>query len=546
MKISHISIQNFRALQSVSFPVHPFSILIGENDVGKTSVLRALSHFYEGKKISSRDEWYRRESNQPIEISVTYSDLPEEDTDVQKLAEDGKMKVVKRFEIGVLPKTFAIVRGEEVKVDKSVIINWFSSENFIFIPEYRGVVAQFAKTKTALLGRLLRRKMASALQNPDAAGHIQMVESALSESLRVYQTQLGEYMREQAHNQEIQLEFGDINIDPVEGVDFRTLVSDRLIDKTPIENRGAGTQNNLIIALFRLAAQEDAVQNVIFALEEPENSLHPKAQRQLFAAIQGLAEKTQTIVTTHSAVFIDRANYGGNIWLTRNPKTGGTQARPFDESMLENVRVDMGIRASDALLKGGGNCAILVEGYTEEDAFPVFMKMMDMSVFSLGVSIINLEGGDAEKFSHATKLMQAFSIPCVAVLDGDNEGLQTARDLDRAMKQGDGLPNLKGVFALEKGKIIEDYFPLSIVANVMNQYLLTPPKKVQESDFDANKSGEARISDFRHVMHKNKAGKSVHYLKRMLGLHGAPKMKEVPEPLKPMFERVKEIANGGE
>ena len=57
---------------------------------------------------------------------------------------------------------------------------------------------------------------------------------------------------------------------------------------------------------------------------------------------------------------------------------------------LATIRTDLGIRASDALLKGGGNCALLVEGNTEEDGFPVFMEMLGLSQFELGIAISRL------------------------------------------------------------------------------------------------------------------------------------------------------------
>ena len=45
MFISHANILNFRALQSVSVPLNQFSVLLGENDVGKTSFLYALGTY---------------------------------------------------------------------------------------------------------------------------------------------------------------------------------------------------------------------------------------------------------------------------------------------------------------------------------------------------------------------------------------------------------------------------------------------------------------------------------------------------------------------
>ena len=82
-------------------------------------------------------------------------------------------------------------------------------------------------------------------------------------------------------------------------------------------------------------------------MEEPENSLHPKAQRQLLRVIHEISESTQVIVTTHSPVFIDRSSFESNILLTRTTH-GNTVAKPFASDDLSSVRTDLGIRASDA------------------------------------------------------------------------------------------------------------------------------------------------------------------------------------------------------
>ena len=93
------------------------------------------------------------------------------------------------------------------------------------------------------------------------------------------------------HNESVALAFDDLQIDPIEGINFVARLSDDRVENVLIQNRGAGTQNNLIIALFRLIADLNLGGNFIFAMEEPENSLHPKAQRQLLSVIQQISNK---------------------------------------------------------------------------------------------------------------------------------------------------------------------------------------------------------------------------------------------------------------
>lgn len=54
MYIAHAKIENYRSLQTVSIPLNKFSVLLGENDDGKTSFLYALDVFFKNKKISDQ------------------------------------------------------------------------------------------------------------------------------------------------------------------------------------------------------------------------------------------------------------------------------------------------------------------------------------------------------------------------------------------------------------------------------------------------------------------------------------------------------------
>ena len=75
MHISHVEIRNFRALQSVSVPLNTFSILLGENDVGKTSFLHALDRFFVGKKLDDSSDWFKKDTGNEIALSSHFRTL---------------------------------------------------------------------------------------------------------------------------------------------------------------------------------------------------------------------------------------------------------------------------------------------------------------------------------------------------------------------------------------------------------------------------------------------------------------------------------------
>ena len=541
MHISHVKIANFRALEKVAVPLKRCGVLIGESDVGKTSFLYALEKFFAHKKLSDKTDWFKHDTSKEIGIVVTFSDLPKDEELQPFLHEDGSLVLSKVFEFASTPAEKVILPDKSAEKFPVAIRNrWFSSDNFHFIPVRRDLTVQFSMNKTAMLGKLLRKKMTSALQQGETQESLDQIQQILSDALEEPRDALQAYLREQMYNDSVSIGFDDLVVDPIAGVSFDVTLSDDRVEQVLIENRGAGTQNNLIIALFRLIAELQIEESFIFAMEEPENSLHPKAQRQLLSVIQEISSTSQVILTTHSPVFIDRSRFEHNILLTRTAK-GNTVAKTFDEDVLGDVRTDLGIRTSDALLKGGGNCAILVEGRTEEDGFPTFMEMAGLSEFQLGIAIINMGGSDSDRASRIAKLLAAYDIPCVIVLDSDAE--KTEADLKRLAKAS--TPNIRQVFRLQKGAI-EDYYPLDVVAQVMNDNL-SPTTEITPDMFDNTKHGQARHSDFKKVMHENGAGEALDFLKRLLGGQGTKLLKDRPEPLddeiKAIFDKVVQIVH---
>ena len=77
-------------------------------------------------------------------------------------------------------------------------------------------------------------------------------------------------------------------------------------DDIPINKRGSGVKRLILLNFFRAEAErrqmEDNVQDIIYAIEEPETSQHPKHQRQLIEAFIELSktDNTQIVLTTHS------------------------------------------------------------------------------------------------------------------------------------------------------------------------------------------------------------------------------------------------------
>lgn len=81
MKISRLRIRNFRSFSDATIDFEDYTCLVGPNGAGKSTVLAALNIFFrEGQSASEIEpqDFHHRNTSEPIEIVVTFSDLSEE------------------------------------------------------------------------------------------------------------------------------------------------------------------------------------------------------------------------------------------------------------------------------------------------------------------------------------------------------------------------------------------------------------------------------------------------------------------------------------
>lgn len=71
-----MTIENFKSIKSVSFDFKDLAILIGENNTGKTNILRALSWFF-GSSVRgmTEEDFYNKDTRNEIKITVTFDRL---------------------------------------------------------------------------------------------------------------------------------------------------------------------------------------------------------------------------------------------------------------------------------------------------------------------------------------------------------------------------------------------------------------------------------------------------------------------------------------
>ncbi|HPT87246.1 MAG TPA: AAA family ATPase [Bacillota bacterium] len=131
MLIEKIDIKNFRSIHNAEMQCDSLTAILGRNGSGKSSFLQALEYFYDINAPITIEDFFNRDTENQIEIRVTYGNLRQEECDeFRSYIKDNRLIVTKRitYESGkILQKyyaaamqipEFAEIRGISQKSEK--------------------------------------------------------------------------------------------------------------------------------------------------------------------------------------------------------------------------------------------------------------------------------------------------------------------------------------------------------------------------------------------------------------------------------------------
>ena len=191
----------------------------------------------------------------------------------------------------------------------------------------------------------------------------------------------------------------------------------------------------------------------ILAIEEPEAHLHPNAQKTLFpqlAEIEG-----QVILSTHSPFLVAMADLYQFRSLVRT--SSGIEGYQISHVMTNE---DKKVLAREVLANKGemlfAKAILLFEGVTEEQAIPAMFKAyLGFSPWDVGVSCISVGG---KNYSPYVRLAASLGIPTCILSDNDGRAKIEIDAQIRRLKRDTNLPlnpNLHNIHYLCSGNDFE-------------------------------------------------------------------------------------------
>lgn len=428
MLINKLSIKKFRSIKDGTFRLSTSTALVGENNSGKSSILKALNAFFNINE-EERDfiEGKHDYANTSIpSIEVTFKDVPNKPFYVSKLYNNEfTIRLIYHKRNKKFKYQYLSVNKKYIDISPEDLFKELNNDiQFYFIPATRDY-QQMILSKQNLLWKIINLYLQKATSKRDSISP--KVTAATNFLKDNYFTKIGKSIKNvYSHNHSF-----NFILDYEKNINYELLLQDLTIyiteyDKTfPLNDCGTGIQSLINIALYRYLAQIQNA-NIILGIDEPETHLHPQSQIELIKSIQKStpSNEIQIIFTTHSSVIVNQIEHQ-DIVLCRKKKNN---IRGFETSLCQ-VPVDFFLlhKLTDIKYYQFYKCinsdffyakfAIIVESNIDSAIIRQLLLKAGFDIDLLGISIIEL--GGVKNLGYPLYLLKDLKIPYIIILDKD-------------------------------------------------------------------------------------------------------------------------------
>lgn len=482
-RLKQITIEGFRSISDqvvINFPENKPVILIGENNSGKSNIIRAIEIMFgefhpKYKKLEDYDH-HKRDTNNKVIIKASVDGFT------------GRLGRSSEFSCGGFrfqaqrgtENFFSAIQSEDGNENIYVSSNLREELICIVVNSEQNLNFQLSySSKYTLLSKVTKAFHDKLTDDKDRVERLKVFFESIKttfmevKEFNVFSENMSSIANAVLSNMTHALAFDFSAYDPSNY--FRTL------RVHPTENGeirayeelGTGQQQILALSFAHAYAKSFLGQGLIFVLDEPEAHLHPLAQKWLAKKMFSMAKDgLQIILTTHSPYFVD-LNYIEGINLIRKDETTTFSVNMNANSLfayclktgsnphktLEKTIIPFYANNSTSHILSGffANKIILVEGPTEELALPVFFERLGFDPTEFGIEIIGVGGkGNLAKW---WRLFTLYQIPTFICFDNDmkTEDKDGARRKDALKAIGIKEAELDEILGINKWAMSERF-----------------------------------------------------------------------------------------
>lgn len=513
-------------------PIHKLTIFIGENDCGKTCIMRALGIFLNNKQppIESFHKINNKRKNN-CKIKLVFN-LKSEDVPKEYII-NNKVELEKEFlldksdniETKIRIKRYLFTKEEfndvlDLKASQLKEIFQELSLDYIGVNEAKEKLSGYIKEN---FDRLDKKEDWSEIKWSDISDFLPLFEyydsSAYGDPQRLigdtlnnvyrsyfydYDEEGNEYIKDEfvkkgkeirkELNKKIEKELkdkvksimskvrnisGDFDIDFAQGFSLSNILVDYGTGFNSLNNIGVGSKKRLFLAITEWDKEIRMKGNhrrVIRGYDEPDASLHYNAQKDMYYTLKSLADDSkaqiQILMATHSLSMIDRAPAGA---INNIKQSNGISKVEYLEGDDDEDIKDFLMNVSE--ISGIKNsslfferCYLIVEGTTEINALPIiYKKVIGRNLIEDGIVLVDL-GGNSSWRNFLKLLSRNKANSTVLFLDNDTQNSESKNRITSQSLQQIGFgANFLGENVVFVGsQEFEDCFSDQIICRCLN------------------------------------------------------------------------------
>lgn len=446
MKLIELQIKNFGCIdeKGVTIKIDDIVVLIGPNNVGKTTVLKAYEVFRSSGAPQLIENFYQNNDNNAIEIAGIFNEISEDDK-IQigekwiYINEDGENVIKYKWvwnKNGEKGEKFSW-NNEKKEWEQGGMGGWDSKiASCIPVPlkvnpfdDSEQLEKQIVDLLTSAVKENIQNNQSEVTKMIEQINDLAKdVKKQISDELEQTTGKLQGNLNEIFPGKKIDIEpqVGKFDVDKILATGTHLQIASADGKYYPLINQGSGLQRAFLWSAIEALADSGKMKSgrvsikndepKILLVEEPESFLHPPAIRAAREALYKIAEleNWQVMITTHSPIFIDVSK--PHTTIIRVEKNEGDATKIFSTekaefSTDERERLQM-IRNCHPTINEFffANKVILVEGDTEQAVF--------MQVKQEDVSILNCRG--KANIPMFEKILNHFGISYIAMHDLDS------------------------------------------------------------------------------------------------------------------------------
>lgn len=496
MRLKQVRIWNFLSVQDLTLDFDNTTVLVGPNNHGKSNILRALNFFFNGCEKKSWEQLVTNKINDAIEVQAIFSDVirfvpllnsKHQEAFRGKISADDTIVLTRRMLVDTQNsedlKLIEDGQSSELPTGRDSFLSPILPR-FEYIPTslMLGDVSKIQKTN--YLGKMLFDILdKSSVDSTDGfSNHWNAIRDLLNSHGN--DSPLGGLgILEGEITANLQREFPECsgvsivaNLPSLQELTkgFTVNIDDGML--TNADAKGDGVQRALVFSILR-TYQELQTRNkmasdpasfvppIVFALDEAELHLHPRAQRDLAETLQKIgAGSDQVILTTHSFILAQKRE-GQKVHAIEKGERGTLLCASSKKEVIELL----GVMPSDVDLPDN---IIIVEGVSDE----IFLKKL-LELRGYGGIAVHYAEGDSKVSAAGEALDQMFKTlsyspiycnrVCVMV-DQQKPVCNHANEFRQYFCRGDDDGGMRRVLELTQ-PAIEFYYPKSILKSLWGE-----------------------------------------------------------------------------